>query len=612
MLIRLSFILMSIFYLAHAALIIEHDTKKLENFNVEYHYDNTRVLNIEDMNKINFTKSVSSQFALGYLEGNSWFKFKIENKSRHHEIILYLTEPFFEEVNLFEQQKGEWIKRSNGLSISLDSRDMKDISPAFFINIEQNSTKTFYIQTFAKFAQFGEFHIYTEKESITQYRLLVTALYTLFFGALIFIIIFNLFLYLTIKDRIYLYYVGYIFFHTLFVFAFSGLDIYIGLLPWHYELHLSIPLLIIFLTLFSIRFLEIQKYLCYTYTLLKAMIWIYLILTILTLIEFNPWYQMITAMASLTYIILLYVSIRMWYLGHTKAKYYLLAMVIYTSTIAIMSFMINGWMENNNITRYAFLIGSFVEVVLFSLILANRFNDIQNERILIKNELLDIKDKNEKFLENEVQLRTNEIRTLLDDKELLLKEVYHRVKNNFQIVISMLSLELNKYKDPQHRSSFVELINRIKSMSMVHQFLYDSDKLSQIQSEDYLLKIIKEVKKVYEKRTINITSTIDSCILSVDEAMVLGIIANEVLNNSIKHHNNTICNISLTFKKINDTVHLSIQDDGIGFVYQKENKTDGLGLKLIEQFSKKLTSSKFNLTANNGTLFELTFESLNI
>ncbi len=191
-------------------------------------------------------------------------------------------------------------------------------------------------------------------------------------------------------------------------------------------------------------------------------------------------------------------------------------------------------------------------------------------------------------MENEVLLRTNEIKTLLDDKNLLLKEVYHRVKNNFQIVISMLSLELGKHKGTERRSSFLELINRIKSMSMVHQFLYDSDKLSQIQSEDYLLKIIKEVKKVYEKRTINIISNIDSYILSIDEAMVLGIIANEVLNNSIKHHNTSICNISLELKKMNNTVHLIIKDNGIGFIYQKKNKTDGLGLKLIEQFSKKL------------------------
>jgi len=607
MIFRFFLILLSFFYFGHADIIVQKDTEKLENFSIEYFYDDSRELSIEDIEKIEFTEKVPSQFAFGYKKGNSWFKLKIKNKSQFKEFILYLNEPFFEEVNLFESQKNSWIKRSSGLSINLNNRDIYDINPLFFINIEPKSTKTFYIQTYAKFAQFGEFQLLNKKALIVQKRLINTSLYTLFLGALIFIIIFNMFLYITIKDVIYLYYVSYIFFFAIFIFAFSGLDIYLGLLPWHYELHLSIPLLITFLILFSIRFLEIKKYLFYTYRLLITIILIYTILTILALIQFNPWYQMITALASVTYVILLYVSLKTWIMGNTKAKYYLVAMTIYTFTIAIMSFMINGWLENNDITRYAFLVGSFIEIVLFSLILANRFNDIQNEKIIIQNELLGIKEENELFLEQEVTMRTNEISTLLKDKELLLKEVFHRVKNNFQIVISMLSLEMNKYKKEEHQKSFLELINRIKSMSMVHQFLYDSDKLSHIQSEEYLLKIIEEVKKVYEKRAINIVTNIDSYILKVNDAMVLGVIANEVLNNSIKHHNQSVCNISLDLKKIEHSICLIIKDDGIGFIPKKENKTSGLGLKLIEQFSRKLNSSKVSFFSNKGTIFELTY-----
>ncbi|WP_024955889.1 7TM diverse intracellular signaling domain-containing protein [Sulfurospirillum arcachonense] len=599
--VRLFFIVAFVSSFSFCKIIVDENMEQLENFSLPYYYDETRSLNIEQIVKIDLMNEVSSQFAFGYTEGNSWFKFEIENRSKNDEVILFMNEPFFEEVNLFEKKNGIWIKRKNGLSVSLEKRDMKDISPVFFIRIEPNSTKTFYIQTFAKFAQFGEFKIYTKKESVNEYRLLVTALYTLLLGSFIFIIIFNLFIYYTMRDRIYLYYVMYIFFTTIFVLAFSGLDLYLGLLPFHYELHLSIPLLIIFLIIFSFRFLETKKYLKHTYVFLKAIIWIYIILTVLSLIQFNPWYQIITALASITYVTLLYMAIRIWYLGYIKAKYYLIAMAIYTFTIAIMSFMINGWIENNDITRYAFLVGLFIETSLFCLILANRFNEA-------KNELLEIKNKNEKFLENEVEQRTDEITSLLGEKELLLKEVCHRVKNNFQVVISMLSLEAYNYKDEKQRSSFLQLINRIKSMSMVHQFLYDSNKLSEIQSEEYLLKIIQEVKKVYEKRTINIENKIDSIILSVSDAMVLGVIINEVLNNSIKHHNADICNIRVELVKKENIISLTIQDDGVGFIPNQKSKTIGLGLSLIEQFSQKLKASNLEFFSNHGTMVKLSFE----
>lgn len=609
MFLRLFAILLLLFSFGHAKkIVVENNFIKLDNFTLEYFYDASRELGIDDIEKISFTKEAPNQFAFGYIKGNSWFKFKIQNQSQQSKILLYLNEPFFEEVNLFEYHKNAWKKHKNGLKVDLDNRQYKDINPLFFLDIPPNATKTFYVQTHAKFAQFGEFQLFGKKEAITQNRLLSTTLYSLFFGALVFIIIFNMFLYATLKDVIYLYYLGYIFFHAVFVFAFSGLDIYLGLLSWHYELHLSIPLLIIFLILFSIHFLETKRHLSYTHILLKAMIWIYIVLTILALVEFSPWYQMITAMASFTYIVLLYMSIRVWILGYTKAKYYLFAMTIYTFTIAIMSFMINGWLENNDITRYAFLVGSFIEIVLFSLILAHRFNDMQREKIMIQNELLDIKEKNERFLENEVTLRTNEITNLLNDKELLLKEVCHRVKNNFQLIISILSLNINKYKDEKDRNSFLELINRIKSMSMIHQFLYDSQQLSNIKSDEYLLEIIKEVEKVYEKRCINIATDIDSYILNVNDAMALGVISNEVLNNAIKHHNCEVCNISLTLKKQDSAVLLQIQDDGVGFVPTNEHKRKGLGLGLLEQFAKKLNSGKISFTANRGTLFKLCYK----
>ena len=604
---KIILVLFSFLTLTFSDIILKNDTAKVEKFSIQYFYDKTKKLDIDTIKNKEFKEEISSQFAFGYLEGHSWFKFTIQNNSKHNKVYLYMTEPFFEQVNLFEYKNDKWQVRKSGLTIKLKERDILDISPAFILDIKPNSQKTFYIKAQANFAQFGEFKIYTNQEDITQHRLFVTILYIFFFGSLFIIMVFNSFLYITLKDKIYLYYSAYIFFHTIFVFGFSGLNIYLGWGHLHYDIHLfSIPLLIIFLILFSMRFLDIKKYLPYTYKILLSIVFIYIILMLMAFVQFNPWYQIITAMASLTYIILLYMSIRTWIMGHTKAKYYLFAMVIYTSTIAIMSFMINGLLPNNNITRYAFLFGSFTEIVLFTLLLTNRFHEMQEEKIKIQNELINIKDTNEQFLENEVKIRTEEIQTLLKDKEILLKEVYHRVKNNFQIVISMLDIESTKDKKEQTKYSFLELINRIKSMSLVHQFLYDSKTLSKIQSQEYILKIIEEVNKVYDKQNINIINDIDSIDLTMDEAMALGIIINEILNNAIKHHYNiNSCNIKLDFKEIDNLIYLTIKDNGAGF--DLDNQAKGLGLNLVKQFSKKLNNCQTNFSFKYGTIFELVF-----
>ena len=613
-LLRFLFILTYIYVsFASATVVVHEDSTKIDNFSLDYYYDNNRTLTIDEISKKTFDKTVSSQFAFGYLEGNSWFKLTLKNNTKNDSIILYLTEPFFEEVNLFKYQEEKWEKEGIGLFTHLDKRDINDISPAFTLKIEPNTTQTYYIQTFAQFAQFGEFQLYKKENLATQHRLFVSILYVFYFGGLFIIIIFNIFLFSTLKERIYLYYVSYIFFNTIFVFAFSGLNMYIGLAPWHYELHLSIPILIIFLILFSDEFLEIKKYLPYAHKILKSIIWIFIALTILTTIEFNPWYQIITKFAFLSYVILMYVSIRIWIKGHSKAKYYVVAMTVYTASIVIMSAMINGWLENNDITRYAFLFGSFFEIVFFSLMLANRFHDMQNEKIRIQKDLITIKDNNKKFLEKEVKERTNEVtninkqlKGLIKEKEVLLKEVHHRVKNNFQVLHSMIWLESKKDENKNNKSSFDTLIHRTKSMSLIYQLIFDSEELSQIDTKNYFTKIIDEIRKIYGEKILTVNSKIDSSVLSMDQAMSLAIITNEILTNSIKHHDDKECIIDFSFLHVDNRVHLIIKDNGSGFKEDANNK--GYGLKMVKQISKKLKNSQLNFIQDEGSKFELSFE----
>jgi two-component sensor histidine kinase len=272
--------------------------------------------------------------------------------------------------------------------------------------------------------------------------------------------------------------------------------------------------------------------------------------------------------------------------------------------------MLNGWIAYNDYTRYGFLYVSAVEITSFSLIIANNFNMALQKTVKLQKKLLMIQSNHTQELESIIENRTNKLKTALLEKELLLKEVYHRVKNNFHMISSLLWLEAEKMESNDEKdNAFLTMINRIKAMSSVNQLLYNSKNLSTIESGEYLMAIIEETKLIYSKSDVVINHEIETCNLTMDESMILGMIVSEVLNNAIKHHDTKdICVIMLTFKNEAGNITLKIKDNGSGFTLNNKTKAQGLGLKLIKQFSKKLSNSKISFSYENGTLFKLEFQ----
>lgn len=609
--IRIFIFLLLFSNITFAQIVIEENQSELNNFTIDYYYDENKSLTINEILKLNFKTKVNNHFTFSYQKGNSWFKFKVTNKTNKNRLFLHMSEPHFEVMDFYEKKEDIWTVKPNGRFEEIDSRDMYDISPVWTLNITPNTTKTFYIKMYTKFAQFGNFEIYTKKAPIVKNRLLINSMYIFFFGSLFMMIIFNTFLFVTLKEKIYFYYVSHLMLLSGFTFGTSGLYLYLGWSNLSTIIATVVsPLMTIFLILFSIHFFNIKENLPNTEKILKLLIVLIVFTMMMVHINFDVWHPKLTMLGALTYLFLLYMAIRSWFIGHSQAKYYIIAMSIYIIGIIVMVLMINGVLENNHFTRYSVLYGSFIEVVVFSLLLAHRFYDIQNEKIEIQNELIEIKEKNESFLEKEIESRTKEVEGLLKDKEVLLKEVYHRVKNNFQLIVSILVLEKNKYETNKEKENFSLLINRIKSMSTVHQSLYDLDTISQINSHEYISKIVQDVKKIYFTKDVQIIENIELLDVQIEHAIPLGIIINEVLTNAIKHNleDNKKLIITINFKSIDENIELIIKDSGKGFEYNKSKYKQNLGINLIEQFSKKLPNSFFEYTNDLGCSFRLTFQ----
>lgn len=599
--------LLVIFFLniSQANLILD-GKKEYDNFIMQY--STKDISSIETIDKINFNKPINNNFALGHQKEIIWLKIDMTNDSNTSKYILNINEHFYEEIELYYKVDNNWKVQKDGFAIPLKEKNYQSIAPIFTIDIPVNFQKTYYLKLKTKFAKFGKITIYEQNYYHHKTKSNIDYLYLFSFGVVLIIIIFTLFLSIKIKDKIYIFYLFYNIFYFIYLLNQSGLLGYINLSQYTYTLQaLSSGFALVFLINFSNQLLNTKKHLPKTYNLFIFISFITIINTPLYILEYSPWNEILNKIFSLTMIILIGTSIYIYIKGNKNLKYYIFAIVLYFIFIISFVLMVTGKLPYNFITRYGYIFASMVETIIFSLILATRYNELKNRTIKIHKDLLHQRNKTKKFLQSEVEKQTAQIiekntklENLVNERELLLKEVYHRVKNNFQVVISMLWFEGKK--SPQSKQSYLELINRIKSMSTVHQYLYNSKDLSHIQLDTYIMQIVNNLKMVYEKKEVNIDTNIEKIDLEFNDAMTLGIIINEIVSNAIKHHKkNNICKIELNLKQEKKMLTLNIKDNGEGFDISKTKQ--GIGLNLIKDFTKKLPKAESYFKFNNGTEF---------
>src|SRR5208283_3825108 len=156
----------------------------------------------------------------------------------------------------------------------------------------------------------------------------------------------------------------------------------------------------------------------------------------------------------------------------------------------------------------------------------------------------------------------------LKEKESLLREIHHRVKNNMAVVSSLLSLQARTIRDATVRSLFEESQQRVKSMALVHEKLYQTKNLASINFENYIKSIISEIISLYRIDTsaITVEIKIEDIELDLESAIPCGLIINELLTNAFKYafSDNRRGTISLDFTKTDNAYTLSIKDNGVG------------------------------------------------
>ena len=199
----------------------------------------------------------------------------------------------------------------------------------------------------------------------------------------------------------------------------------------------------------------------------------------------------------------------------------------------------------------------------------------------------------------------------LREKEQLLREVHHRVKNNLQIISSLLNLQTESTRDEKFLSLIRESRNRIKSMALVHEMLYATADLSKIKLKNYIDTLCDSIYQSYKNPGMDIVFNIGipgDTFFEIDKMIYLGMVLNEIISNSLKYAFTDGKGIISIFLQQKDTKHqLSIQDNGKGLPVGFDKEKDGnLGMQLIYMLTEQLNGA-IEMEGKNGVTYQLIF-----
>lgn len=618
---------------------IDHTKEGLniEQFISSYKDDNN--LTIATISKLN--DDAFTPFSWQKVPNDSmayWLKIVMHNNSGKDDAFIIGTS-YFDFLTCYTNNNGTWNVQYAGNNFSNDNKSILFGSNSYFeIELKQNETQTVY------------FLATNENKLLHQYSPLPFSVYSrpyllnqqenqkkfnyFFLGAILIMTLYNLALFVQLRTKMYSLYVLNNLVIILFVLAQTGMLSAFLFSTFKYHEHLILILgniAFIFYVLFSKEVLNLKNHQPKLDKVLKYMLLVWP-LPLLFVFANQPLIAVgIGGVGALVvYTLIIRASIRAIKSGNNSAKYFLIGNIFYYTGIVIsilqIGFILPPVMVGLTAINYV-EIGSIIELSLFSLMLGYQINEMRQELVnkeLEKEKLIRLEEqrlahfivaKNEE-LEQKVKRRTESLersneenKQMLLEKEILLKEIHHRVKNNLQLTASLLNLQSKKTDNKEIKRILNDGQMRLKSMSLIHQNLYQNNTFSQINLENYLQQLIRAISFSFDQKekpiTINLNADVN---MKLDNAIPVGLIANELITNAYKHafegRDSGVIDISITRIESNDYC-MEVRDNGVGMDLKLiKNKT--LGVSLVEMLTTQM-GGKLEVGIENGTWFKITF-----
>ena len=595
-------------------------------FQVGYLEDTTGVWDIAQVAERRVSETSPSRFTVPSARSVHWFSFTLTNHSAQHALrMVSFDEVYMERASIYWEEDGEWQESHSGLSVKIADRAIQNRAPVFLIELPPNSSKTIYLRLHSRFILALGIFIQKPEQFLQAEQVRIIG-YWFFFGAAIVIFLYNLFLLISLKQRVYLFYCAYSLSFILFSFLYSGFSLYVVQWPWlHYDLHFSIALTGAFIAFFTRELLQTKTAAPKLDSVVRGIGFWYILLAILIVINIE-FYLFLVVSGMPTMLVFFVAGVYLLRQKNELARFYVLAMTGYLLGLSMIALVNLGAVPYNFLTRYGYLLGSLVEMIVFSLALAYRFKLLESEKSRVQGQLLNIEQQSKERLEVDVARRTEELEAANlevgrqrdelqlrnENIETLLKEIHHRVKNNLQVVSSLLELQSRDIADEGALSTFMEGQNRVKAMALIHQELYQKDDLASIDFDQYARKLISELDGLYakQKRILFSVRSGANAHFDIDTAVPLGLILNELISNAFKYAfpDREQGEIMVSIQEVEKGKHeLVVADSGIGLPEEFDFKsTKTLGLRLVRRLAKQLYGSVL-YAHEKGAKFTISF-----
>ncbi len=591
------------------------DVQAQQNAIIEtsYFIDKTNTLTNFDIKSKQFKTSKNGLINLGFEKNTTWVKLKIDTTLVNStEGILEVINPHHDEVTVFYDTKNSTKKTHTlGAKFPQKKNTLNNYTPTFKIPIEEITNPELYIKIKARWTTTAKF-ILTSRDSFEKNKVSVYFIFGIFYGGLLFIAIYNLFLFFTLKDIAYLLYFISTFFSCLSSGFLSGMfrQFLTPQLPaFTFSIFIyGMSLTSIFSCYFTLTFLNINRKYGFIY-------WILIFASLL------PWVTIVTEttgmyvitrkiiiVQNLVIALIIYSSAlySLFVYKNRIALYFVVAWTMYLFGVVTYGLKSSGFAPINFFTNNSSYIGSFLEITLLSFALGYKYRLIRQQK-----EALEEQTREE--LEALVKIQTFELETSLEEKEVLLKEIHHRVKNNLQIIISLLDLQVASIKTVKDKNILLQSKIRVYSMSLIHQKLYQSNNLARIDLKSYLEELFTYITNSYTDSSLKIQYlfSVQNVELPITQSVPLGLIVNELLTNSLKygvHPKNYKNIIELSLKTNTNSLELIVADSGQGFDnIQKPNLKESLGLFLVKSLTKQIKGEITNYYEKDLFKTQLTF-----
>ena len=547
---------------------------------------------------------------VGVSKSSVWIQFTLKNNTdKSLTRLIVPTSSLLEKIVLYDQTLTPMIHTG------LMHTDNAHSTLYFYIpvTLQPYEERTYYLRIQSLYSPVSFSLLLEEKTKFFETDKYYQAFNILLIGIVLSLMLYAFFLSFFIRDKSYFYY-------GLYLLALLYQQItYVGLTKIYFP-HVFIPydlkfvlvklvMLIATSALFAIHFLDTKKFpkIDRTY---KS-----IIITVLLLLLFSDpldhYSLTLIILAGFVFITFnLFAGIYIFQKGYKQARLFIIGFgivfITYLFIITDALGLTNIVVDYNNVLMLA----TVFEAFMLSLAFADRYLILTEQKQDTDRRILEESQFRAFLVEQEVKKKTEELNRSLKQQELLMREIHHRVKNNLQIILSMLRLQSDEIEDHETAQKFINLEHRINAIAKTYSMLLINNELEHVDMHEYLDTLMNDIAESYEKsgQTVDVVTDVEEVTLPLKQAVYVGLIVNELVTNAYKYAFNGALGIIhvVLFSDQAGNYTLIIEDNGSGYSIEDDMKS--LGLKLIRTLIYEQLEGSMEIDTYKHTKYTIRFK----